>query len=210
MTISYPLALPTTRAPTRIDFRMENQTGESESPFSFTPQTFVWPADRWLASLAWGTMGRSDADDVEGFIAALRGREGSFLLGDPMRAAVLGTWLGQSPLVNGGSQTGYTLAIDGLTPTTTTGAKGDYFQLGSGATSRLYRLTQGFTANGSGQATLDFWPRLRETPADNAALTLVSAKGLFKLNTNVRGWTSNPGPNDSGISIDCIEDLRGL
>ncbi len=142
-------------------------------------------------------------------MAALRGREGSFLMGDPARAAVLGTWLGQSPLVNGGSQTGYTLAIDGLTPTTTIGAKGDYFQLGSGLTSRLYRLTQGFTANGSGQATLDFWPRLREIPADNAPLTLVAAKGLFKLNTNLRSWTLQDAL-DSGISLDCVEDLRGL
>jgi len=210
MTISFPLALPATRAPARIDFRAETQTGSSESPFSFSQQIYEWPADRWLASLAWGTMGRADADDVEGFILALRGHVGSFLLGDPLRTAVLGTWLGQSPLVNGASQTGFTLAIDALTPTTTTGAKGDYFQLGSGATSRLYRLTQGFTANGSGQATVDFWPRLRETPADNAPLTIASAKGLFMLNTNVRGWTTNPGSNDSGISIDCIEDLRGL
>jgi len=209
MAISFPLSMPTTRQPARIDFRAETQAGSSESPFSFSPQTYIWPAERWLANLAWGMMGRADADDVEGFILALNGREGSFLLGDPFRTAVLGTWLSQSPLVNGAGQAGKTLAIDGLTPTTTTGAKGDYFQLGSGATSRLYRLTQGFTANGSGQATLDFWPRLREVPADNAPLTLASAKGLFMLNTNIRGWTLED-VRDSGISIECIEDLREL
>jgi len=207
MTISFPLALPKT--PSSIVFCGDSQTGESESPFSFSQQTYEWPADRWLATLSWSILNRVNADDVEGFILSLRGRVGSFLMGDPLRTSARGTWLGQSPLVNGASQTGFTLAIDGLTPTTTTGIKGDYFQLGTGATSRLYRLTAPFTANGSGQATLDFWPRLREIPADNAALTLSSARGLFKLNTNRRSWTIQDDL-DSDISIDCIEDLRGL
>src|SRR5712691_2135421 len=206
--ISFPLALPSTRAPARIDFRREVNVGSSESPFSFSPQIYVWPADRWLLSLSWGMMGRSDADDVEGFLLALNGREGSFLAGDPLRAAPLGTWLGQSPLVNGAAQSGKTLAIDGLSAGAT-GARGDWFQLGSGLSSRLYRLTQAFAANGSGQATLDFWPRLRSIPADNDPLTLASAKGIFMLAGNVDGWTQED-VRDSGISLDCVEDLRGL
>jgi hypothetical protein len=209
VTISFPLSMPTTRAPAHIDWRRESNIGVAASPFSFSPQTYVWGAERWLATLVWGTMGQVDANDVEGFLLALNGREGSFLMGDPMRTAPTGTWAGQSPLVNGASQAGKTLAIDGLTPTTTTGRKGDWFQLGSGATSRLYRLTADFTANGSGQATLDFWPSLRVSPADNAALTLASAKGLFMLAGNVDGW-SQEDVRESGISLACIEDLRGL
>jgi hypothetical protein len=207
--ISFPLDLPATRAPARIDWRREANVGSSESPFSFSPQTYVWSAERWLAMLTWGTMGQADADDVEAFLLALNGREGSFLLGDFLRTAPRGTWAGQSPLVNGASQVGRTLAIDGLTPTTTTGKAGDWFQLGSGATSRLYRLTAPFTANGSGQATLDFWPGLRGSPADNAPLTLASTRGLFMLASNVSGWTQED-VRESGISLDCVEDLRGL
>jgi hypothetical protein len=209
MTISFPLSLPSTRAPMHIDWRRQANVGAAQSPFSLTQQTYVWPADCWLAGLAWGTMGVADANDVEAFLLALNGMEGSFLLGDPLRTAPLGTWAGQSPLVNGASQTGKTLAIDGMTPTTTTGKAGDWFQLGSGSTSRLYRLTAPFTANGSGQATLDFWPNLRVSPADNAALTLASAKGLFMLAGNVAGW-SQEDVRDFGISLECVEDLRGL
>lgn len=208
MTISFPLALPATRAPARIDWRRESNIGSSESPFSFSPQVYVWGAERWLPALAWGTMGQADADDVEAFLLALNGREGSFLMGDPLRTAPRGTWAGQSPLVNGASQAGKTLAIDGLTAAST-GKAGDWFQLGSAGTSRLYRLTAPFTANGSGQVTLDFWPSLRVSPADNAALTLASAKGVFMLAGNIAGWTQED-VRDSGISLDCIEDLRGL
>jgi len=209
MTISFPLAMPTTRQPARIDWRREVNSGTVISPFSFSPQTFMWGSDRWLVTLSWGQMGRADADDVEGFLLALNGQEGSFLLGDPLRTAVLGTWLGSSPLVNGaGTLSAKTLAIDGM-GAGATGAKGDPFQLGSGSTSRLYRLTQGFTANGSGQANIDFWPGLRIAPADNAPLTIASAKGLFMLAGNVDGW-SQEDVKDSGISLQCVEDLRGL
>jgi hypothetical protein len=209
MTISFPLALPSTRAPARIDWRRESLVGSSEPSFGFVPQVFVWNAERWLAGLAWGTMAQADADDVEAFLLALNGREGSFLLGDPLRTVPRGTWAGQSPLVKGASQTGKTLLIDGMTPTTSTGKAGDWFQLGTTGTSRLYRLTSPFTANGSGEATLDFWPSLRVSPADNAALTLASAKGLFMLAGNVSGW-SQEDVRDSGISLECVEDLRGL
>lgn len=208
MTISFPLSLPATRVPARIDFRREVNIGEAESQFSFVPQNYIWNADRWLATLTWGEMVLADADDVEAFIVAMNGREGSVLVGDPMRPAPRGTWAGQSPLVNGASQTGKTLAIDGMTAAST-GKAGDWFQLGSGSTARIYKLTAPFTANGSGQVTIDFWPRLRVSPADNAPLTLASAKGLFKLANNIDGWTVGPD-RDSGISLELVEDLRGL
>jgi hypothetical protein len=208
MTIAYPLALPSTRQPRQIDFRIETFAGKTESPFSGSATVFDWGLDRWLATLTWGEMGQADAAAVEAFLLALRGPVGSFLLGDPLRPAPAGSWAGQSPLVNGALQAGLTLAIDGLTAGAT-GRAGDWFQLGTGATSRLYRLTADFTANGSGAVTLDFVPQLRGSPADNAALTLAAAKGLFMLSNNVRGW-SLADVRDSGISLDCVEDLRGL
>jgi len=211
MTISYPLSLPTTLAPDRIDWMMETRIESTTPPWGFIPQTFVWVgADQWRARLTWnGMMSQNSADDVETISLALNGPEGSFLLGDLIRTTPRGTWAGQSPLVKGASQTGKTLLIDGLTPTTTTAIRGDWFQLGSGATSRLHRITATGTANGSGEITLDFWPSLRVSPADNAPLTLASAKGLFMLANNISGWTQED-IRDSGISLECIEDLRGL
>jgi len=211
MTISYPLSLPTTLLPDGIDWHMETVVGSLESPFSLVQQNYVWPgSERWRATLTWGgQMSQVNADDIEVFLLALNGMEGSFLLGDHLRTTPRGTWAGQSPLVKGASQTGKTLLIDGLTPTTTTAIKGDWFQLGSGATSRLHRLTATGTANGSGEITLDFEPSIRTSPSDNAPLTIASPKGLFMRAGNVTGW-SQQGGLDSGITFDCVEDKRGL
>jgi hypothetical protein len=39
-------------------------------------------------------------------------------------------------------------------------------------------------SDGSGNATIDIFPRLRESPANNTALDLTSPKGLFRLSEN--------------------------
>jgi hypothetical protein len=205
VTISYPLAFPTTRAPAHIDFAAEDVIGLSESPFTFEAQKFDWQAGRWAGMLAWGEMNRADADTVISFLNSLRGVLGTFLFWDPFASTQQGTWSGAAPLVNGAGQSGYTLAIDGLGAGATIKAR-DPFQLGSGASSRLYNVQQDATANGSGQVTLDLWPRLRSAPADNAPLTLASPKGLWRLATNKRRW-SLADVRYSGIDVPIAEDL---
>lgn len=76
-----------------------------------------------------------------------------------------------SPQVNGGSQTGSSLTIDGATANVTGWLKaGDYFEVNG----ELKMLTADVNTNGSGQATLTFKPALRESPADNTAITVLN------------------------------------
>jgi len=60
--------------------------------------------------------------------------------------------------------------------------------LGSGSTQRIYRNLTDVNANASGEATLDIWPRLRSSPADNEQLVLNNTKGVFRLAENVMNW----------------------
>lgn len=203
MTISYPLAIPTVRAPRTIRFVGRAQVGFSESPFTFEQQVYVHQGEMWAWNVSYGEMNRADAEELVAFKLALNGREGTFTMGDPMGVAPRGTWAG-APLVNGAGQTGKTLICDGFSPGAT-GKKGDYFQLGSGSSARLHKLTLDFTANGSGQATLDFWPRLRTAPADNAPLTVNNTVGLWRMASNDMDWDINDVRY--GLSFDCIEAL---
>ena len=137
------------------------------------------------------------------------GYYGTFLLGDPNGADAQGSasTLPGTPLVNGGSQTGNTLVIDGC-PASKTGylKAGDYIQLGSGSSSRLYKVLTDTNTNGSGQATLDIWPALRNSPSDNDPVVVSNTKGLFRLSSNIQQWEIND-ISSYGISFDCVEAL---
>lgn len=208
MPISYPLALPALGF-ARIRMHARSTVAQSRSPFTGEQQTYVHQGEWWEAEVSYPPLKRADAEEVIGFLLALNGAEGSFLMGPTaVDATQRGTWAGQSPQVNGGGQTGKTLAIKNLAAGSTI-RRGDWFQLGSGATARLHRVVQDATANGSGQATLDIWPRLREAPANNAPITLASPRGRWMLASPAAQYEIEP-PDIYGISFSCVEDLRPL
>jgi hypothetical protein len=124
-------------------------------------------------------------------LISLRGQLGTFLLGDPTGATARGAATG-TPLVNGASQTGGSLVIDGATNSVTGWLKaGDYIQLGTGSSSRLHKVLADANSSAGGAVTLDIWPHIRISPADNAAVTVSSAKGLFRLSSNEQAWSVN-------------------
>ena len=121
----------------------------------------------------------------------MRGREGTFLLGDPLGATPRGS-AGGTPRVNGASQTGDSISIDGCTASQTGWLKaGDYIQLGSGAGSSLHKVLQDVSSNGAGQATIDVWPSIRTAPADNSTVVVSAGKGVFRLATSSTEWSIN-------------------
>lgn len=71
-----------------------------------------------------------------------------------------------TPLVNGANQTGRSLITDGWPNSTTVLYAGQFVTIGN----QLLQLTADVTSNGSGQATIQFEPPIRISPADNAAI----------------------------------------
>jgi len=204
VTISYPLALPSASQIRRMVWKPRSVVGVSESPFSFSQQVYVHQGEAWQVEVDLIAMERANAEAWAGWLLALNGREGTFLLGDPKGTTPRGTWAGTSPLVQGAGQSGKSLAVDGVTASATALA-GDWLQLGSGSTATLHKVTQDVTFSGGGAATLDIWPRLRSAPADNAAVTLSSAKGRFRMGSNAPAWDVEA--IIYGISFDAMEAL---
>jgi hypothetical protein len=149
-------------------------------------------------------MRRDDAEQWVAWLVSLRGSLGTFLLGDPRNCVPRGVATG-TPLIKGGSQTGGTINIDGATSGVTGWLKaGDYVQIGSGGTARLHKVLQDANSDGSGNVTLELWPHLRTAPADNAAVTVSSAKGLFRLASNEQAWSINEA-SIYGITFSAME-----
>ncbi len=189
MTISYPLSFPSAIKLNSVAPKLAFVNSNSVSPFTFERQFFRWDGEQWQFQYTTPPMVRADADEWIAFALKLRGSYGTFLLGDKSRGTPSGVG-GGTPLVNGGTQTGYSLIIDGC-PHSITGwmKKGDYFQIGTGSTSRLQKLVDDADTDSSGNTTLNFVPMLRYSPVDNAPLVITNAVGVFNLEENSVAWS---------------------
>lgn len=191
MPISYPLSLPTTSGIMRVRLVANDVVGVSQSPFTAVQQVYRYTGQFWEADITLPPMKRADAEYWISFLLKLNGPFGTFLMGDPNGATPRGIATG-TPLVNGAGQTGNELITDGWTTSQTGILKaGDYIQLGTGATSRLYKVLDDVNSDGSGNATLTVWPDLRSAPADNAAITVSNTKTTFRLNSAQTSWDIN-------------------
>jgi len=194
MAETYPLAFPTQTGIARVEITATDVVAITESPFTFSQQVVRHAGARWSATITIPPVKREDSEYWNSFLLRLRGKFGTFLLGDPNGATPRGSAASAAgtPVVNGASQTGNELAIDGL-PASATGylKAGDYIQLGTGATARLYKVLEDVNSNGSGEATLNLWPDLRSSPADGATVVVSNAKGVFRLTENETVWTIN-------------------
>jgi len=190
---SYPLNLPAGGiASVRLIAR--DAVGVSVSPFTGTQQIFRHQGQTWEADISLPPMTRDESESWASFLLRLRGQYGTFLLGDPNAATPRGSASATpgTPVVNGASQIGDELNIDGL-PASATGylKAGDYIQIGSASTATLHKVLEDVNSNASGEATLNLWPRVRTAPNDNDPITVSNAKGVFRLAANDSGWTIN-------------------
>ncbi len=206
MAIVYPLSLPSTAIPSRMLMRMINAVALSQSPFTFEQQVFEHQGEIWAAELSFPPMERPTAEDLISFLGKLRGRNGTFLL-PPFSAKTPRGSGGGTPQVDGASQAGLILNTKGW-PVSTNGVllAGDYLQIGTGATSRLYKTLNDVDSDAGGLATLDIWPRLRESPADSATITLTNPEGVFRLARNDSEWDISTA-TIYGLGISAMEAI---
>jgi hypothetical protein len=211
VSITYPLVLPSTLKWKTTSWDSEDRTAEIRSPFTGHGQALVWPYQRWTPTLTLVAMKRDDAQDWAAWLRSLRGRSGTFLLGDPTRRLPLGqaaTFPG-TPRVKGAGQSGGSLLIDGA-PASKEGwlKRGDLVQLGAGASARLHEISEGVNTSAAGEAALELWPDLRESPADDSAIVLANPVGVFNRTSDVvRVPTDQAGIYN--LAFDCIDTLRG-
>ena len=188
MAITYPLSLPNTTSYRSARMTARSVVGVSKSPFTGAQQVQKHQGQWWEVEAALAPMSRAYAELWISFLISLNGMQGTFLLGDPLGSTVRGVGTG-TPLVKGASQTGNSLITDGWTATQTGILKaGDYFQLGTASSSKRYKVLADANSDGSGDATFDIWPSINTAVADNAALTVSSAKGVFRLASNEMGF----------------------
>lgn len=210
MAITYPISLPTVSGIATVTMTAKNTVGLSQSPFTMKQQVQKHAGQRWEAQITMPPMTRADAEEWVSFLMKMNGVFGTFLLGDPNGKVPRGnvtSYPADTLLVNGASQTGNSLDLDGGTADVTDYVKaGDYIQIGSGAAAQLYKVLNDADTNASGEITLDIWPNLRTSPADGTPIIGTNTVGNFRLATNTVDFNIDQA-SFYGISFQAIEAL---
>lgn len=210
MSIVYPRALPSALQAASVRLTTESTVGMSESPFTRSQQAYVWSGERWRADVTLRAMKAATAKSVIAWLLSLNGMEGTFLMGDLSRPAQDGTWSAGSPgvVVDGAHAAGVrAVALKNFTAGAT-GIAGDYIQIGFGSNAHLHMLLQDFTADGSGLASVDLWPRTRAALANNENILTSGAVGLWRLASNESSWAVRRGKVYE-VAFSAIEALEG-
>lgn len=186
MAITYPLNLPATQSHTSVKIRRVSAVSKSVSPFTFDEQVYVFPGQLWEAQITLPAMTRPTAESWDAFFHKLNGMEGTFYMGMPDHLSPQGVG-GGSPLVDGNGQLENTLLVKSA-PTSTTGwlLQGDFINLGTGSSRRLFKVLDDVDVDGGGAATITVWPKLsRSAPADNDPIEVDTPMGVWRLTENI-------------------------
>jgi len=186
------LSTPTSIGIAEITLRARNAVAISESPFSFNQQIIRHAGQRWEADVTIPPLRRDLIAPWLAMLMSLRGQFGTFLLGDPDYTEPQGTATSATVSGTAGSET-LTFAMTG------TLLAGDYVQIGSGSSARLYRLLEDRSGNG----TAEVWPALRAAYSSTPA-TLTNPQGVFRLATPATEWGINNN-NAYGLSFSAVE-----
>jgi len=206
MAITYPVSFPASIGFANLNIRARTVVGVNASPFTGQQQVYKHQGQWWEAEVSLPPMKRADAEQVIAFLLKMNGQYGTFLLGDKANPSTRGVGTG-TPLVNGASQTGDELITDGWTISTTGILKaGDWIQLGSGSTTRLYKVLDDVNSDGSGNATINIFPNLRSSPDDDAVLTVSNTQGLWRLVSNETEYSID-NMSIYGMTFACAEAL---
>lgn len=185
-------------APTNIGFASITLSAiqaiaTSQSPYTFKQQVIRHTGDRWEAQIAIPSVNRANAEPWVSFLLRCKGPTNTFLLGDPTGKVQQGN---ASNMRITGSKGSDTVTLNAMTGTI---KAGDYFQLGTGSNSQLYKVLNDASASGS----VDIFPRLRQAQL-STLVDLTEAQGVFRLRNAVSSWQiDNAG--FYGIQFECVE-----
>ena len=196
MAITYPISMPSGNAVSSVTFMATNAVAYSRSPFTFEGQSHAYAGEMWSADITLKPMAEADAEAWSAWLTSLRGQFGTFHLGNPFRNSLRSSGAPSSVTITGSAgDRSVTVAMSG------TLLAGDYFQLGTGTSSRLYKVLEDQTNGG----TLEIWPALRDA-ASTAAAVISSPVGTFRLASNEVSWSVNNLAH-YGISFGAMEAI---
>jgi hypothetical protein len=186
MAINYPLTIPNHTGVASYELRAVNAVSRSMSPFTFSSTVYEYAGKRWELDVSLPPMKRADAEIWVAWLISLKGQRGTFYAGDFQAVTPLGSGRdADTVLIDGAVSSGTAIAIDSAPVNQNNYLKaGDYMQTGTGTARQLFKVLENVSTDGTGSASVEVWPNIRTSIANNAAVTLQNTKGIFRLASN--------------------------
>ncbi len=202
---TYPLNHPSTPAFTNSSWRLVRSNGISESPFTGKQQVYEYDYALWEAEISLPPMLRSQAAAWCAFFMKLHGQRGTFLLGDPDAESAQGTITGSNTLSANASVGDFTLTISsGQNSITGIFKAGDYVQLGTAATSKLYMVVDDADSNSSGIVSVQIEPKVKTAVSSGGSVVVANPRALMRMSGDELGWSTDQ-VSKYGITFACKE-----
>ena len=207
-----PLNMPSEPGFTDCRWSMVRATGYTESPLTGHQQVQERDYALWRATLTLPPMTATQAGMWAAFFMQLRGRLGTFLLGNP-DTQIYSVGGGQPPSVPvpAGAAVGanqFVIELLASAPPTTYPVLrvGDYFQIGEGHSSKLYMITSSVQIGR--RFTTTFEPPLKTAipPGARSVVHLINPRGVFRMTSNELGWSTDHMKR-FGFTFSCQEAL---
>ena len=162
-----------------LERRLVTSVAEARSPFTGTSQIQDWGASWWEYQIEMAVTQGAKARRLSAFFTALGGLRGRFLFSDPsieVPVAVGNPYVTEAQVAGASTlkTAGWGVGL----------RAGDFFQLGSDATTRLYQVTADIVPLGS-EAVINFVPPLRASVPAGALLGLSAPSVLLRLTAPV-------------------------
>lgn len=178
-------------------------TQSMQSELNGAIQTAGLPGDHWKAEITISDLVGREGKELTAFFTRLRGRAGRFYFTPPAGNTPEGSAMG-SGVVSGAGQTGTSLVTTGWTPDQPELlAVGDYFQVGY----ELKQVVVTASSDALGNATIQFAPPIRTSPANAAPIVTASPTCVMMLDDDKQSSAGISGPRIYAISFACREAL---
>lgn len=217
MAVTYPISF----APLVTSFGKQIESSKigivrgnaiSQSPWTGETQIAQFDFALWEAEIKTVLLNQDDVLNWQSFLISLQGSRGTFLMGDPDRPLPRGkitsaatiTVIKAASARDDSIEVTFDNTISTLEPRL---RAGDYIQIGTGASSRLYMLTSDvISSGGSFNATLDIQPPLKTDVALSTNIIFINCVGLFRLADDAIYWQSDVNKM-SQISFSAVESF---
>ncbi len=134
--------------------------------------------DRWQGVVTLPTLTKQQAQEWLGFLDALDGIVGSFMLPHPEFKSITGTAEDQQGTIDGAGQMGALIDTKGWDANQANIFKrGDIIQIGTA----LKKIVETVSANSAGKAQINVSPRFMTAPVNGETIITENAQGHFRL-----------------------------